>query len=165
MKSVLATLVFAAFQTISSAGDLPEEIGSYEEAFHHALHKAPEIYLVCYYQVDKKTWAKDWEKLEIKATIVEVIRGKRKIGERIEFERVLDGKYGDISKMAGALQYIQYYRNKHEGSPEFGKLYIDPQDPIAIFPYSTAFSAMVSEHKAKAQQDAPPPTAGATHSK
>ena len=64
----------------------------------------------------------------------------------------MDGKYGDISKLAGSLHYVQLYRNDHEGTPNFGKLDIDPQDPLAVFPYSQERSAMATEHKKKAQQ-------------
>jgi hypothetical protein len=152
MKTLLAALCLFSAHPFLSAGELRDEIDSYEEAFHQALHTAPEIYLVCFYQVEKKPWAKEWERLEIKATIVEVIRGERKVGERIEFERVLDGKYGDISKLIGSLKYVQYYRKDQEGSPEFGKLDIDPQDPAALFRYSPEFSVIAAEHKPKAQQ-------------
>ena len=134
------------------AGEQRDEIDSYEEAFHHALHTAPEIYLVCYYQVEKKPWGKEWEQLEIKATIIDAIRGERKVGDRIEFGRVFDGKYGDILKLVGSHYYVQYYRNDSEGSPEFGELDIDPQDPLALFRYSGDLSTIADEHKQKAQQ-------------
>jgi hypothetical protein len=152
MRTLLAAICLSTVYPLLSAGELRDEIDSDQEAFHHALHKAPEIYLVCYYHVEKKPWGKEWERLEIKATIVEVIRGERKVGEQIEFERVLDGKYGDISKMAGSLNYVQYYRIDQEGSPEFGKLNIDPQDPAALFRYSPEFAVIAAEHKPKAQQ-------------
>lgn len=153
MRILLAALCLATANPLLLAGELRDEIDSYEEAFHHALHKAPEIYLVCYYQVEKKPWGQEWERLEIKATIVEVIRGERKVGDRIEFGRVLDGKYGDISKLAGSLNYVQYYRIDQEGSPEFGKRNIDPQDPAALFRYSPEFAVIAADHKPKAQQD------------
>lgn len=151
MRTLLAALCIAIAHPLLSAGELRDEIDSFGESFHQALHVAPEIYLVCYYQVDKKPWAKEWERLEIKATVVEVIRGERKVGDRIEFDRVLDGKYGDISKLPGSLNYVQYYRNDQEGSPEFGKLNIDPQDPAALFRFSSELSVIAAEHK-EAQQ-------------
>ena len=159
MKTLLTTVFLALMQSCLLADELRDEIDSYEEAFHHALHTAPEIYLVCYYKVEKKPWSKEWEQLEIKATIVDAIRGERKVGDRIEFGRVLDGKYGVISKLVGGLYYVQYYRNDSEGSPEFGKLDIDPQDPLALFRFSEAFSTMTAEHKEKAQQGVAPQSA------
>ncbi|MBN8460531.1 MAG: hypothetical protein J0M04_22095 [Verrucomicrobia bacterium] len=152
MRSLLAAICLALPLPPIAAGELREEIDSAKEAFHHALHDAPAIYLVCYYKVEMKLWNGDWEQLDIQATIVEVVRGDQKVGDRINFERVMDGKYGDISKLAGSLYYVQLYRNDHEGTPNFGKLDIDPQDPLAVFPYSQERSAMAAEHKKKAQQ-------------
>lgn len=154
MKKIILIAFFLAWaQAILFAGELREEVDSYEEAFHHAIHNAPEIYLICYYQIDKKPWGKEWEQLEIKATIVDVVKGERKVGDKIEFVRVLDGKYGDISMLSGSLHYVQYYRVEEKDAPEFGKLSIDAQDPFALFRYSPEFSVLASKHKNKAQQD------------
>jgi hypothetical protein len=148
---LLAALWLASIQPLLLGGELREEVDSYEEAFHHALHNAPEIYLICFYQVEKKVWAEEWEQLKINATVVDVVKGALKVGERIEFERVLDGKYGDISKLEGSLYYVQFHRNNDEKSPRFGKLDIDPQDPFALFRHSPDFSVQADKYKKKAQ--------------
>ncbi len=152
MKILLTTVLLASIRICLLAGEPRDKTDKYKDAFHHALNTAPEIYLVCYYQVEKKPWREIWEQLEIKATIVDAIRGERKVGDRIDFGRVRDGKFGDISQLVGSLYYVQYYRNDVEGSPEFGKLHIDSQHPRALFRYSDDLSGLVAEHKQKAQQ-------------
>ena len=123
-----------------------DEIDSHEAAFHHAIHGSAEFYLVCIYEVTKKPWNKVWEQLEIKATVVEAIKGGKPVGEKISFQRVLDGKYGDVTHMVGSLYFVRY--DKGEGpTPDESKTEINPQDPHAIFGCSKDFLRTAKEHK------------------
>jgi hypothetical protein len=124
-----------------------EEIDSHASAFHHAIHNSAEFYLVCLYDVHKKPWNKDWEQLEIKATIVLPIKGRKPMGEKISFERVLDGKYGDISHMDGSLYFVRYDKVEGAASGEPRKLGIDAQDPHAVFRSSEDLFRVALEHK------------------
>ena len=144
MIRVLAALVMIYSASIVVAGERPAEIDSYEAAFHTTLHDGPEFYLVCITQADKKPWRGEWEQLFIKATIVEVIRGEKKVGEKIEYNRVLDGKYGDISSLHGSLYFVRF-----DIDDETKVIGVDPQDPQALFSYSEEFHAQAIEHKNK----------------
>ncbi len=130
--------------SIVVAGERPAEIDSHEAAFHTMLHDGAEFYLICITQVDKKPWRGEWEQLFIKATIVDVIRGDRKIGDKIEYNRVLDGKYGDISGLQGSLYFVRF-----DIDDETKTSGVNPQDPQALFSYTEAFHAEAIEHKKK----------------
>jgi hypothetical protein len=144
MPLTACALVLSALST--HADELKAEIDSAAEAFHRPLHLASEMYLVCYYKVDKKPWGKEWEQLEIRATVVDVVNGPKKIGERIQFVRVLDGKYGDISHLLGSLNYVH--------SHDRGKFEIDAQDPHAIFGYTEERAKVALAHKKAGQAEA-----------
>ena len=153
MRTLLAALCLATAPSCLSGGELRENIDSYEQAFYQVLYTAPEIYLDCYYQVEKQPWVKELERLESKASIVEVLRCLRTVGERIEFGRVLDGKDEDISKLAGSLNCVKDSRNDQDGFPEFCKSDIAPEEPAALCQYSADFTVIASAaHKPKAQQ-------------
>ena len=127
---------------IGVAGERPAEIDSHEAAFHTMLHDGAEFYLICITTVDKKPWHGEWEQLFIKATIVDVIRGPKKVGDKIEYNRVLDGKYGDISALQGSLYFVRF-----DIDDETKTSSVDPQDPQALFSYTAAFHAQAIEHK------------------
>ena len=144
MIRILAALLIIYSIPIGLAGERPAEIDSHEAAFHTMLHDGAEFYLICITQVNKKPWSGEWEQLFIKATIVDVIRGARKVGDRIEYNRVLDGKYGDISGLQGSLYFVRFDVDQDTKTSR-----VDPQDPQALFSYSEAFHAVATEHKKK----------------
>jgi hypothetical protein len=130
-----------------------DEIDSHEAAFHHAIHDSAEFYLVCVYEVAKKPSNKVWEQLDIKATVVESIKGGKPVGEKINFQRVLDGKYGDVSHMVGSLYFVRYDKVEGASPAEPKTLEINPQDPHAVFGISKDLLRTAKEHK-EAEQDA-----------
>lgn len=131
-----------------------DEIDSYESAFHHMLHDSAEFYLICIYEVKKKPWGEEWEQLEIKATVIDAIKGDKKIGEKINYTRVLDGKYGDISGLTGSLKFVQFI--KDDEKPE-GDAFVDAQDPMSVFRYSPEFHKVARKHQQAEQDDAVQP--------
>ena len=106
--------------------------------------------MVCYSRVEKKLW-RGGEKLEIEATIVEVYRGKRKIGDRIKFTRVFDGKFGDISHLHGSLYFVRFDKAPN---PAIKQTIVDAQDPQAVFSYTAEFHAIAKKHKQAEQGSA-----------
>ena len=148
MRHILTALLITFFYSIASAGERPVEIDSHESAFHIMLHDGAGFCLVCYTKVEKKPWRGEWEKFEIEATIVEVYRGKRKIGDRIKFTRVMDDKFGDISKLHGSLNFIRFDKALN---PAIKQTIVDAQDPQAIFRFSEAFHKVALKHKVAEQ--------------
>lgn len=162
MKTIFALLFFSLANTNLMAGELRQEIDSNNEAFHHALHLAAEMYLVCYYQLEQRPLQGGCE-LKIKATIVEVIRGELKVGDRIEFTRFLDdnkANQADFSGLVGSLKYVQYKWNDQSAGGGLGKLEIDAQDPQALFGHSADFAALAAQHKQAPQKSAAASEAG-----
>ena len=141
--TVLATVVFAVAISAKPFKD-GDEIDSYESAFHYMLHDSAEFYLVCIYEVEKKPWMKEWEQLDIKATVVDPIKGGKKIGDQIEYNRVYDGKIGDISGLKGALKFVRLIRA--EDKPQ-SVAFVDSQDPQSVFRYSPEFHAVARDHR------------------
>ncbi|MDP0489550.1 MAG: hypothetical protein Q7Q71_00700 [Verrucomicrobiota bacterium JB023] len=131
-----------------------DEIDSYEAAFHHMLHDAAEFYLVCIYEVEKKPWGKEWEQLEIKATVIDPIKGAKKVGEKLNYRRVLDGKYGDISSLNGSLKFVRLITDEEKPDDE---AFVDAQDPMSVFRYSPEFHKVAREHRQAEQGGAGQP--------
>ena len=154
MLRTLITLLIALSYPVGYAGERPVEIDSHESAFHIMLHDKAGFCLVCYTEVMKKPWRGEWEKLEIEATIVEVYRGKRKIGDRIKFTRVMDGKFGDISHLQGSLNFVRFDKSDN---PDSKVTFVDGQDPQAVFGYSSEFHAVAKKHKQAEQGGADQP--------
>ena len=148
---IILAIVFSI--PIGYAGNRPAEIDSHESAFHIMLHDGAGFCLVCYSRVEKKLW-RGGEKLEIEATIVEVYRGKRKIGDRIKFTRVFDGKFGDISHLHGSLYFVRFDKAPN---PAIKQTIVDAQDPQAVFSYTAEFHTIAKKHQQAEQVAAPNP--------
>jgi len=131
---------------LSSGGEPSKEIDSPIAAFHLALHDSDELYLVCYTKVDKLPWQKSWEQIRISATITEVLRGNKKVGDKVHFRRTLDGKYGDISNLHGSLNFIRFVKTVSNVS-------VDPQDPQSVFQYTEELHQFARKH-INVEQDA-----------
>ena len=150
IRATILTLVVTFFSASAFAGEKPDEIDSHESAFHYMIHDGAAFCLVCYTVVEKKPWRGEWEQLEIQATIVEVFRGEKTVGDRIQFRRVMDGKFGDISLLHGSLRFVRFDRSEENAG---GELSVDPQDPQAIFGYSAEFHAVARSHSNAEQAD------------
>ena len=112
------------------------------KAFHAAFHINTESYLICIYKVDKQPPRIGYpDQINIKATVIEAIQGNKKVGEKFSFERILDGKYGDVSGMAGGLYYVFLYTNDH------GKILVSSQDPNALWEYKEEYKPVANSHK------------------
>jgi len=138
--------------SLSHADDKPKEVDSYESSFHFMIHDGDGFCLVCYTSIEKKPWGKVFEQLEITATIIEVYKGTRKIGDKIKFNRVLDGKYGDISHLQGSLQFVRFDKAHN---PAIKNTVVDAQDPQAIFKFSEKLHKVARKHKVPEQTKKP----------
>ena len=143
-------------------------IGGWDKAFHETLHiETSECYLITIYNAKNSKWNNWKPKLDIKAAIVGVVKGKRKIGEKISFYRVSDGGFKEGSKYEGELYYIFYYKTPMDGSPAQGEYHISIQDPLAMYKYSEKLAKIASKHPHKkvVEQDVPVNPLGAPESK
>lgn len=149
MQSMRYFLAAAVALLVCSAG-LAGEIDNSDEKpndmefyyLHQALHYSVEAYVVRYDNIVKSTWANGaGDKLEISATILEVIKGNKSRGATINFTRTLDGRYGDISGYFDQ-KYIVFYDEYKSG------IRIDPQSPAAVAGYSDKRFAQLITHEA-----------------
>ena len=129
------------------------------EWFHKRLHyeEWPEIYLVCDYRIAVQEHgieplsARGWEELSISCTIVDVIRGPRKVGEKFTYRRYLDGKAKDLVKIEERLGHLNYVFFVE--APD-GTKFVDPQDPSAVWRFEPEIQRAANLHrKGKAEQD------------
>ncbi|MBI4659812.1 MAG: hypothetical protein HY735_13310 [Verrucomicrobia bacterium] len=118
-----------------------DSLNSPEKVFHHyGIHAHIEAYLVCVYSVEKKRET-NLDTIQIKATVIDRIKGKKKIGERVAFLRCFDYQLGDVSYMNGALYYVIFRRFEN------GEVAVDSQDPIAMANYEPELEAVAERHK------------------
>ena len=144
---VLATLI--ALAEVSLSGERPLEIDSAESSFHTQIHDGAGLCLVCYTSVRVISKPKQWDKLEITATIVNVVKGKHKIGESVKFLRKVEGKAGEVSHLVGGLRFVRF--DKSEGGNE-ERCYISFQDPAAVRPVSEVLLRIANEHQKQMQE-------------
>lgn len=137
---ILAVVLWSSFPV---AGELDENNGP-NEYIHQVLHRAVEVYLVRYDAVVKsaRAYGTGDDRIDVSATIIEGIKGKRSTGDRIEFFRVLDGRYKDTNKFVGQL-YIVFYEETENGAV------INPQDPSAVTMHSIEKLQYLQNHKKK----------------
>ena len=120
--------------------------------FHQRIHEdgRPELYLVCNYEFKVQSHGiqlqadRGYEELVISCTIVDVIRGPKKIGEKFEYRRYLEGKAKDLvdlEKMRGELQYVFFVE-----APG-GHRFVDPQDPFSTMIYNEETRKAANFHK------------------
>ena len=101
------------------------------KVFHHyGIHSHVEGYLVCVYEVETTGGSKN--EMEIRSTVVERIRGTRKMGDRLAFKRVSDATTEKVSRasasMVGGLYYV-FLRLCDDGH-----IQVDAQNPLALWP-------------------------------
>ena len=119
-------------------------LDSPSKVFHHyGIQWHPEAYLICVYQVEKTGGGKNEMKLNV--TVVDCIKGTRKVGERFVFTRVLEGTPEEfaqrIPNFQGGLYYVflTLWDN--------GQVGVDAQDPIAMWGYTDELREIVDRHK------------------
>ncbi|WP_367870730.1 hypothetical protein [Luteolibacter sp. Populi] len=122
------------------------EVDSHETAFHRTLHESKEIYLVCYHKVEVKRLNNILRQIDIGATIVAVVKGKKTIGEKITFTRLADEEPRNVPGMLGGLHYVAYIPAGGGKDEDTAGLTINAQDPHAVFTYSAGLSAIAAEH-------------------
>jgi hypothetical protein len=167
MKILLqACLGIAGAFWCSAEGDYNHEgkgVGS-AEYFHQTLHYEghPEFYLVCDYAVKVQSHgiavlaAQGWEEVVVSCTVVDAIRGPKKVGERFEYRRYREGKAKETEKLLGGLRYVFFVE-----APG-GERFVDPQDPASVKDYSEEFARIVAIHRRPKAEQVVPPNRSAT---
>lgn len=127
----------------------------HNNAFHRGLESRPELYLVCIhgYKVQQHGSVPEWEELALRSTIVDVVRGEKKVGDLFEYRHYLDGKAVDPEKMLGTLWYVFVSEEKDQDGKKFR--FVDPQDPSCRVGYSAELAKIVAEHRAYQKKPAP----------
>lgn len=115
----------------------------------------PEFYLVCIhgFKVQPHGSVPEWEELALRSTIVDVIRGEKKVGDTLEYRHYLDGKAVEPEKIVGTLWYVFV----SEFETEDGKMvrFVDPQDPSCRIPYTPKRAKILAEHRGQAKVPVP----------
>ena len=152
MKTINAIIVSTLLTLNIRGGEIKGDIGrgEWDKSFHAELHNEDvECYLITIY--DAKAGKNNIKKpqMDIKATIVGVIKGKREIGDKIEFDRVCDKGFREGSKYEGEMYYVFYHRAPMNGSPNQGQLYIDSQDAVSLFKFAEKRAEISTHHPHK----------------
>jgi len=115
-----------------------------EDVLAEYLHQDKESYLIVIYEAKP---AKDTFKnnTQFNATIVQVLNGKKKVGDKIIFNRVFEEKPEDFSRFIGGMFYVRYDKATMNGSPIEGQFYVDSQDPTTLAPYSKKRAEFIFE--------------------
>ena len=137
-----------------SGGEIKGDImvGEWDKSFHAELHNIDnECYLIAIFDTKNGSNRLRIPQLDIKATIVGVLRGKKRIGDKIEFSRLSDEAFSKPSDFEGELCYIIYHKQPMDGSPIQGQFYVDPQDPLSMFKYTEKTAEIAAQHPHKKQ--------------
>lgn len=134
--------LFLLLTLISSAHEGVFKGAAYSgiSSFHREIHDAEETYLICHYEHKVLPWTKHFKKMELKATIVAVIKSPKKVGEKIVYYRKIEGEAGDTSGINGSLDYA-HYRTYDKDSR------ISLQDPAALTSYSLESRVVADAHR------------------
>ena len=155
MKTLLlyVTLCIFSLQLATGGGDYDHDFDSsgMAEWLHQDAHSdnKPEWYLVCDYAVRvqphgiKHLAAKGWEEVVISCTVVDSIRGGKKVGERFEYRRYREGKSKNTKSLIGGLRYVFFVESAD------GKRFVDPQDPASVWKHSKELARVVESHRPK----------------
>ncbi len=140
---LIAILLFflSAFSFAGGDFDHSAEPDNDLKDFHRLIHHNVESYIICVYEIEKieqRVGYKD--QIIIKSTITFTIKGKKRIGERLIFNRIKDGKFGDISHMKGRLYFVFLH------SMGSGDISVDPQDPAALIKYKEEYNKVANDH-------------------
>jgi hypothetical protein len=91
-----------------------------------------ELYVVVVFKVSSNPDAPK-NRTKFEATVVRTVRGAKKIGEKVTFERVFEGGPPNNDDYLGGIFGLAYDRVPMNGSPNQGAAYVDTQDPEAFF--------------------------------
>jgi hypothetical protein len=163
MRYSLVLPVLLTFTAFSFAGE--EELSPDERKIFAVIESIrnsalletegrPELYLVCIhgFKVQPHGSVPEWDELALRSTIVEVIRGDRKVGDLLEYRHYLDGKAVAPETIVGTLWYVTV---SEEETKDGGKVrFVDPQDPSCRIPYTAERAKIVAEHRAYQKQPA-----------
>ncbi len=148
MNAFTPILIFGALAMWGSgcASDLSSErmgeVDSPVKAFvQYGLDRRPEAYLVCVYQAETKGGSKN--EVEIHATVVDCIKGKKRVGERFAFRRGSDAGPFDLGRFRGELFYVFLDKDAD------GRLFVDAQDPQALWEYSAELHRIVEKYRTR----------------
>ena len=167
MRPLVITAVFVTSMCLRAEGPYNHDHDGAGpvEWFHQALHYGdrPELYLVCAYKISVQKHgidslaAQGWEELLISCTVVDVIRGPKKVGEKFTYRRYLDGKAKDLVKIEdhlGRLNYVFFVEAPN------GSRFVDPQDPSAVWRFEPEIQKAANLHRnSKAEQGVAPQSA------
>jgi hypothetical protein len=118
------------------------EVDSPSKAFlEYGIRAHAEAYLVCLWAVEKTSKGDAWA--AIQATVVENIKGSKKIGENFTFERMTDTGVWDFAYLRGGLYYLFIQKGLD------GRGSVDAQDPGALWQYSDVLRKIVEQYKKK----------------
>jgi hypothetical protein len=154
MKPWLALLLSSILFQFSFAGEHHQDDDDFigwDGWFHNnAFHRTedfPELYLVCIHGIKVQPHGimagEGWEELGLRSTIVDVVRGDKKVGDQLDYRRYLDGKAVNPEKRLGTLWYV-FVTETDDGKHRF----VDPQDPVCHVPYTEKLAKIVAEHRA-----------------
>jgi hypothetical protein len=124
-------------------------------AFHRGLEDRPELYLVCIhgFKVQSHGSVPEWEELALRSTIVDAVRGGKKVGDLLEYRHYLDVKAVNPEQMVGTLWYIFVSEDLDDDGKKVR--FVDPQDPSCRVRYTEDLAKIVAEHRAYKKQPAP----------
>ncbi|MEO5804807.1 MAG: hypothetical protein ABIR24_14885 [Verrucomicrobiota bacterium] len=134
--SVCGARMFSAEPQDVDADSLDSDLKTFH---HYGIQNHAESYLVCLHDVEKTGGPKN--EAEIKATVVDRIKGEKRVGEEFVFRRVSDSSFEQLLRMRGGLYYV--FLNKEDDE----KMTVDGQDPAALRKYSDELREMVHRHK------------------
>jgi len=136
---------------LSLADEITEENNDYDHAEHFelSLERSHETYLVCITKADLEPRegfeARGWSQTRCESTIVQVIKGKRAIGETFNCVRVMDAKLVKTHHLPGELYYVMTYYE--EGSIKF-----DTQNPEAMWKYELKLADTLNKRIAEEER-------------
>ena len=148
MKALAISLTLAALALALSGcassltSERKGEVDSPIKAFvQYGLDRRAEAYLVCVYQAEMTGGAKN--EAEIRATVVDRIKGTKLVGESLSFKRVSNSGAWDLPGMRGRLLYVFLDRDAD------GRAFVDIQDPQALWGSKDEFQKIVARFRRK----------------
>jgi hypothetical protein len=118
------------------------EVDSPVKAFvQYGLDRRTEAYLVCVHHAETTGGSKN--EVEIHATVVDSIKGKKHVGERFAFRRGSDSGVWNLVRLKGDLFYVFLDEDAD------GRLFVDAQDPQALWGYSIELHRIVEKYRRK----------------
>jgi hypothetical protein len=140
--SLIPSIATAVAVASCSVTGWKSEVDSPSKAFlEYGIRSHPEAYLACLWEVEKTPEGDNWA--EIRATVVESIKGSKKTGERFTFKRITDSGVWDFAYLRGGLYYV-FLQNSADG-----RVSVDAQDPNALWKYSDELRRVVARYRQK----------------